>query len=119
MAETKRPSRRRTGAAPPRRSRATDRRRSRRRRRAHGNLFTAHLLTGARDAAEMHFARADRRGELSGGRARVAAGGEPATRGNASDGVSEEAKEAYERAAALAREAKAETIVAAAERGMR
>ena len=95
----------------------------RRRCRAHGNLFTAHLLTGARDAAEMHLSHAlTVAKELSAeDEARVWLQAANARRlaGDASDGVSEEAKEAYERAAALAREAKAETIVAAAERGMR
>lgn len=95
----------------------------RRRCRAHGNVFTAHLLMGARDAAEMHLSHAlSVAKELSAedeARVWLQAGNARRLAGDASDGVSEEAKEAYERAAALAREAKAETIVAAAERGLK
>ena len=78
---------------------------------------------GARDAAEMHLSHAlSVAKELSAedeARVWLQAGNARRLAGDASDGVSEEAKEAYERAAALAREAKAETIVAAAERGLR
>jgi hypothetical protein len=77
-----------------------------RRCRAHGNLFTAHLLMGAREAAETHLAHACSLAKTLGAKEEaetwLRAGHARRLAGDASDGVPKDAREAYETAAAVA-----------------
>jgi len=92
-----------------------------RRCRAHGNLFTAHLLMGAREAAETHLAHACSLAKTLGAKEEaetwLRAGHARRLAGDASDGVPADAREAYETAAAVARAAGLETLAARAADG--
>ena len=89
-----------------------------RRCRAHGNLFTAHLLMGAREAAETHLAHACSLAKTLGAKEEaetwLRAGHARRLAGDASDGVPKDAREAYETAAAVANAAGLETLAARA-----
>ena len=94
-----------------------------RRCRALTNVFTAHLLAGSRDAAETHLRHAlsvaREVGVAEEARVKLRAGHSRRLAGDASNGVSEEARAEYEAAAELARSCGASDIVAAAENGLR
>ena len=92
-----------------------------RRCRAHGNLFTAHLLMGAREAAETHLAHACSIARTLGAKEEaetwLRAGHARRLAGDASDGVPADAREAYEKAAAVARGAGLDELAARARNG--
>ena len=92
-----------------------------RRCRAHGNLFTAHLLMGAREAAETHLAHACSIARTLGAKEEaetwLRAGHARRLAGDASDGVPADAREAYEKASAVARGAGLDELAARARNG--
>ena len=92
-----------------------------RRCRAHGNLFTAHLLIGARQAAETHLAHACSIARTLGAKEEaetwLRAGHARRLAGDASDGVPADAREAYDTAAAVARGAGLDELAARAMNG--
>ena len=94
-----------------------------RRCRAHGNIFTAHLLMGAREAAEMHLAHACCVAREIGAKEEaetwLRAGHARRLAGDASAGVPAEARDAYEKSARIAKEAGLDDLAERARNGAR
>ena len=92
-----------------------------RRCRAHGNIFTAHILMGAREAAEMHLAHACSVARELGAKEEaetwLRAGHAKRLAGDASDGVPSDAWEAYEKAAKIAKDAGLDDLAERAKTG--
>ena len=92
-----------------------------RRCRAHGNIFTAHILMGAREAGEMHLAHACSVAHELGAKEEaetwLRAGHAWRLAGDASDGVPSDAREAYEKAAKIAKDAGLDNLAERAKTG--